>query len=134
MKLELAQYRELAAFAQFGSDLDKATQETLARGARLVELLKQGQYEPMPVEKQVMQIYAATNQRRPEQARLDARRAGVGRAALGEGVPRVHGRQATRSWPKDIAAKRELTADIKTALNKGITEFNDVFQASLGKA
>src|SRR5512140_2455173 len=60
MKLELAQYRELAAFAQFGSDLDKATQETLARGARLVEVLKQGQYSPMSVEKQVIQIYAAT--------------------------------------------------------------------------
>src|SRR5213075_874406 len=61
LKLELAQYRELAAFAQFGSDLDKATQEVLARGARLVELLKQGQYVPMPVARQVMQIYAATN-------------------------------------------------------------------------
>src|SRR4051794_34953081 len=61
LKLELAQYRELAAFAQFGSDLDKATQETLARGVRLVELLKQAQYSPLPVEKQVMQLYAATN-------------------------------------------------------------------------
>src|SRR6476646_6483362 len=61
LRLELAQYRELAAFAQFGSDLDKATQETLARGARLVELLKQGQYEPMSVGKQVMQLYAGTN-------------------------------------------------------------------------
>jgi translation elongation factor EF-G len=61
MKLDLAQYRELAAFAQFGSDLDKATQETLARGARLTELLKQPQYEPLPVARQVMQIYAATN-------------------------------------------------------------------------
>ena len=60
LKLELAQYRELAAFAQFGSDLDKATQETLARGARLAEVLKQGQYSPIPVEKQVIQIYAAT--------------------------------------------------------------------------
>src|ERR1700748_2294039 len=53
MRLELAQYRELAAFSQFGSDLDKATQETLARGARLTEILKQGQYVPMPVEKQI---------------------------------------------------------------------------------
>src|SRR5512138_1188987 len=61
MKLELAQYRELAAFAQFGSDLDKATQETLARGERLMEVLKQGQYVPMPVEKQVTQIYVATS-------------------------------------------------------------------------
>src|SRR5687768_11925372 len=60
LKLELAQYRELAAFAQFGSDLDKGTQETLARGARLVELLKQDQYRPLPVEQQVVQIYAAT--------------------------------------------------------------------------
>src|SRR2546425_10346990 len=60
LRLDLAQYRELAAFAQFGSDLDKATQETLERGSRLTEILKQGQYEPMPVEKQIVQIYAGT--------------------------------------------------------------------------
>jgi len=60
LKLELAQYRELAAFAQFGSDLDKATQARLTRGERLVEILKQGQFEPMPVEKQVLVIYTAT--------------------------------------------------------------------------
>ena len=53
LRLDLAQYRELAAFAQFGSDLDKATQQQLDRGARLVEMLKQGQYEPLPVEQQV---------------------------------------------------------------------------------
>src|SRR5687767_2506974 len=61
LRLELAQYRALAAFAQFGSDLDKATQQQLARGARLTELLKQGQYTPLPVEKQVLILYAATN-------------------------------------------------------------------------
>src|SRR6202171_5980748 len=61
MRLELAQYRELAAFAQFGSDLDKATQEALARGARTVEILKQPQYRPMSVEHQVMIIFAVTN-------------------------------------------------------------------------
>lgn len=61
LKLELAQYRELQAFAQFGSDLDKATQARLNRGARLVEITKQGQYQPMPVEKQVMSIWAVTN-------------------------------------------------------------------------
>ena len=61
IKLELAQYRELAAFAQFGSDLDAATQKTLARGARLTELLKQPQYAPMPVEEQVVSIFAGTN-------------------------------------------------------------------------
>jgi F-type H+-transporting ATPase subunit alpha len=59
LRLELAQYRELAAFAQFGSDLDAATQRQLNRGARLVEVLKQGQYVPMPVERQVVEIYAA---------------------------------------------------------------------------
>ncbi|MDQ3168753.1 MAG: F0F1 ATP synthase subunit alpha [Acidobacteriota bacterium] len=61
LRLELAQYRELAAFAQFGSDLDKATQAQLNRGRRLVEVLKQPQYQPLAVEKQVAIIYAATN-------------------------------------------------------------------------
>jgi F-type H+-transporting ATPase subunit alpha len=60
IKLELAQYREMAAFAQFGSDLDASTQKLLARGARLTELLKQPQYSPMPVEEQVASIYAGT--------------------------------------------------------------------------
>jgi F-type H+-transporting ATPase subunit alpha len=60
LKLNLAQYREMAAFAQFGSDLDKATQEQLANGERLTEVLKQGQYQPMPAEEQVIAIYAAT--------------------------------------------------------------------------
>ncbi len=60
IKLELAQYREMAAFAQFGSDLDASTQKLLARGARLTELLKQAQYAPMPVEDQVASIYAGT--------------------------------------------------------------------------
>ncbi|MEQ9652657.1 MAG: F0F1 ATP synthase subunit alpha [Sandaracinaceae bacterium] len=61
LRLDLAQYREMAAFAQFASDLDKATQQQLSRGQRLVEILKQGQYVPMEVEKQVAVIYAATN-------------------------------------------------------------------------
>jgi F-type H+-transporting ATPase subunit alpha len=61
IKLELAQYREMAAFAQFGSDLDAATQKLLARGARLTELLKQPQYNPMPIEEQVASIYAGTS-------------------------------------------------------------------------
>jgi F-type H+-transporting ATPase subunit alpha len=61
LRLDLAQFRELAAFAQFGSDLDKATQSMLARGERLVEILKQAQYAPIPVEKQICLIFAATN-------------------------------------------------------------------------
>ena len=59
LKLELAQYREVAAFAQFGSDLDAATQYLLNRGARLTEVLKQGQFVPMPIEQQVVVIYVA---------------------------------------------------------------------------
>ncbi len=61
LRLDLAQYREMAAFAQFGSDLDKATQAQLARGSRLVEILKQPQYRPLPVEKQILLIFAGTN-------------------------------------------------------------------------
>jgi F-type H+-transporting ATPase subunit alpha len=61
LRLDLAQYREMAAFAQFGSDLDKATQAQLARGSRLVEILKQPQYRPLSVEKQILIIFAGTN-------------------------------------------------------------------------
>jgi F-type H+-transporting ATPase subunit alpha len=61
LRLDLAQYQELAAFAQFGTDLDKATQARLSRGERIMELLKQGQYQPMPVEEQIVVIYAAVN-------------------------------------------------------------------------
>ena len=60
LRLDLAQYRELEAFAAFGSDLDKATQQQLTRGARLVEILKQPQYEPLSMEKQVTILYAGT--------------------------------------------------------------------------
>ncbi|MDP4192377.1 MAG: F0F1 ATP synthase subunit alpha, partial [Bacteroidota bacterium] len=61
LKLDLAQFRELEAFAKFGSDLDKATMKTLSKGARLVELLKQGLYQPVPVEKQIVSVYVGTN-------------------------------------------------------------------------
>ena len=61
LRLDLAQYREMAAFAQFGSDLDRATQMQLERGVRLVEILKQPQYRPIPNEKQVLVIFAANN-------------------------------------------------------------------------
>jgi len=61
IKLELAQYREMEAFSQFASDLDASTQRLLARGARLTELLKQPQYQPLPMEEQVVSIYAGVN-------------------------------------------------------------------------
>ncbi|MBX5483457.1 MAG: F0F1 ATP synthase subunit alpha [Myxococcaceae bacterium] len=129
MKLELAQYRELAAFAQFGSDLDKATQETLARGARLVELLKQVQYAPMPVEEQVIQIYAATNKDDPNKRGWirDIEPKDVQRWAK-EFVDFVKSK-----YPdilSQIRERKELKDDTKAALNKAISEFNELFAAS----
>ncbi|MGV3625504.1 MAG: F0F1 ATP synthase subunit alpha [Archangium sp.] len=131
MKLDLAQYRELAAFAQFGSDLDKATQETLARGARLTELLKQAQYEPLPVARQVMQIYAATD-------KSDANKRGWLREIPVVDIVRWAKEFlefADGKFPnvqKSIEEKRELTADIKAELGKAITEFNSVFVKTPG--
>ena len=131
LKLDLAQYRELAAFAQFGSDLDKATQETLARGARLTELLKQAQYEPLPVARQVMQIYAATNKDDPNK-----------RGWLRD-IPVVDIQRWAKEFldfcdakfsgvQKSIEEKRELTNEIKAELNKAISEFNATFQVTAG--
>jgi F-type H+-transporting ATPase subunit alpha len=105
LRLSLAQYRELEAFAQFGSDLDVATQRQLARGARLVEVLKQPQYRPMPVEEQVAVIYAVTN------GHLDE-------------VDLAHVRQWERNFLEYLRASRgEVLADIRTkkALDDDIT-------------
>ena len=106
LRLDLAQYRELAAFAQFGSDLDKSTQAQLNRGARLVEILKQPQYEPLAVERQVAIIYAGTN------GYLDnvraRRRARVRDRALP--VPRDAG---TRRSSRGIAEKKQLDDELK---------------------
>jgi F-type H+-transporting ATPase subunit alpha len=122
MKLDLAQYRELAAFAQFGSDLDKATQETLARGARMVEVLKQGQF---------MQLYAAINRDDPKK-RGWIREIPVADVVrwMREFLDFADGKYPNIS--KDLQTKRELTNDIKTALNKAISEFNEVFQPTPG--
>jgi F-type H+-transporting ATPase subunit alpha len=127
LKLDLAQYRELAAFAQFGSDLDKATQETLARGARLVEILKQGQYAPMPVEHQVIQIYGASNRDDPGKRgwARDIPVADMTRWAT-ELVEFVESKYP--AVPSTIREKKELTADAKTALNQALAEFNQLFQ------
>ena len=127
MRLELAQFRELAAFAQFGSDLDKSTQEALARGERLVEVLKQAQHQPLPVEKQVIQLYAATTK--------GANGVGWIRNVAVEDVRRYMVELTAfmdSSYPevgKMILEKKELSADVKTALDKALTAFADVFQA-----
>jgi F-type H+/Na+-transporting ATPase subunit alpha len=127
LKLELAQYRELAAFAQFGSDLDKATQDTLARGERMVEVLKQGQYQPMPVEKQVIQIYVATTQ---DENRVNWIRnvpvEQVGRymKELMEFLDARH-----PELGKSIAEKKALDDGIKAGMNKALVEFRGIFKA-----
>ena len=126
LRLELAQYRELAAFSQFGSDLDKATQESLARGERLVEVLKQDQYRPMPVQIQVAQIFAATG--RDENGRGWIRDVPV------EEVRRYMSELEeflTNRHPeigKLIVEKKELTDEIKEKLNAALKEFRGVFQ------
>jgi F-type H+-transporting ATPase subunit alpha len=74
LRLDLAQFRALEAFAQFGSELDKASQQQLSRGARVVEVLKQPQYDPQPVEREVVQIYAVTNGAMDEFPVADAKR------------------------------------------------------------
>ena len=133
MKLALAQYRELAAFAQFGSDLDKATQETLANGERLVEILKQGQYEPMPQENQVLQIYAATN-RDDERKRgwiRDVPTADVQRWAK-EFIDFVQSKYP--QIPQEIREKKEFSNENKGRINKALTEFNGLFQATPAKS
>ncbi|HEY1087411.1 MAG TPA: F0F1 ATP synthase subunit alpha [Archangium sp.] len=135
MKLDLAQYRELAAFAQFGSDLDKATQETLARGARLTELLKQPQYEPLTVAQQCMQIYAATN-------KDDANKRGWLRDIPVADVSRWCREFLEFCAAKYPAVEKRLgeTKEFPVAnkqpsdpeLNKALTEFNAVFQKTPG--
>lgn len=131
MKLDLAQYRELAAFAQFGSDLDKVTQSTLARGARLTELLKQDQYAPLSVARQVMQIYAATN-------RDDAEKRGWLSDISVLDVQRwakEFGEFCDVKYPaieKTLNEKNELTAEVKAQLNEALASFNASFHKTPG--
>ena len=132
LRLELAQYRELAAFAQFGSDLDKATQETLERGARLTEILKQGQYEPMPVEKQIVQIYAGTQKDKSGVVWI-------------RGIPVTEVQRYTKELIefmdtrhpevlKLLREKRDLTDEVRSALDAALEEFKSVFKPSTAKA
>jgi F-type H+/Na+-transporting ATPase subunit alpha len=121
LRLELAQYREMAAFAQFGSDLDQATQRQLNRGARLVELLKQGQYQPLSVEKQILIIYAGTNGFVDE----------LPLAALKKYEQDLNSFMESKHPDifADILKKRELDGDLRGKLNKALEEFKGQFQA-----
>ncbi len=119
LRLDLAQYRELAAFAQFGSDLDKATQSQLTRGARLVEILKQPQYVPLPVERQVALIYAGTNGHLDNIALSDVRAYEVGLYQFMETRhPNVF---------RSIAEKKQLDDQIKAALDAAVKEYGSEF-------
>ena len=122
LRLDLAQYRELAAFAQFGSDLDKATLNQLNRGRRLVEVLKQPQYQPLPVEKQVIIIYAAIN------GYLDA----VAVEQLRDYEVELYKFLDTRRAQllAAVAEKKELNDQIKSDLNQTLKEFGDQFLAA----
>jgi F-type H+-transporting ATPase subunit alpha len=115
LRLDLAQYRELAAFAQFGSDLDKATQSQLNRGARLVELLKQPQYEPLPVERQVAIIYAGTV------GHLDNVPVSELRLFETELYKFLETRHA--NILRGIAEKKQLDDQLKAALDAAVKEF-----------
>jgi F-type H+-transporting ATPase subunit alpha len=125
LRIDLAQYRALEAFAKFGSDLDKSTLAELRRGARLVELLKQGQYLPMPVEKQVVAIYAGTN------GYLDEIPAGeVGRCEQ-EFLNMMDLKHA--DFLLEIARTKQLTDDITARLKDILASFMATFKNSLKK-
>src|SRR6187455_389088 len=121
LRLDLAQYRELAAFAQFGSDLDKSTQQQLNRGARLVEILKQGQYSPLAVAQQVVIIYAGTN------GQLDAVPvADIGRYQTGLATFMETQRPGIL---QRITEKDGLTDSVRAALDTAVKEFAKDFEA-----
>jgi F-type H+-transporting ATPase subunit alpha len=124
LRLDLAQYRELAAFAQFGSDLDKSTQLQLARGQRMVEILKQGQYAPLTVEKQIAIIFAGT-QGALDDVPVDQIRSFE--EFLYPFLERTHPRLTS-----DIANKKELTDELREALAKALGEAKAEFIASRG--
>ncbi len=126
LRLELAQYRELAAFSQFGSDLDKATQETLARGERLVEVLKQGQYQPMPVEKQVIQIYSATS-KDPKTNQIWLRPVPVAQVGRYLKELLVYMDANHTEVGKTIMEKKQLDDPLRASLDKALTGFKDLF-------
>jgi F-type H+-transporting ATPase subunit alpha len=121
LRLDLAQYRELAAFAQFGSDLDKATQQKLNRGARLVELLKQPQYQPMIDYEQVVSIYAATKGFMDE---VPLESVSAFETALLDFI-----RTSKADLLKAIAEKKALDKDIEERLQAAINEFKKDFKA-----
>ncbi len=120
LKLDMAQYRELEAFAQFGSDLDEETKKKLERGKRVVEILKQGQYRPQPVEKQIAILYAVS---RGMLDGIDPEKLAAFETQLFEHLDANYSQLLN-----DIVAKGELTAEIEESLKKAISELADSFE------
>jgi F-type H+-transporting ATPase subunit alpha len=115
LRLDLAQYREMAAFAQFGSDLDKTTQAQLARGTRMVELLKQDQYAPLSVEMQIVGIFAGIN------GYVDDIPVNEARRFEAELIRYIDSEQ--KALRQDIATKKALDADLTARLKAAVSEF-----------
>ncbi|MEJ7709705.1 MAG: F0F1 ATP synthase subunit alpha [Pyrinomonadaceae bacterium] len=122
LRLDLAQFRELQAFSQFGSDLDKATQAQLARGQRLMEILKQPQYKPMPVEKQILIIWAATNGHVDDVPVDQVRRFETDMIQFVE--------NSDPGLLNDIREKKTINDQIKTSLAEVITDFKRTWSST----
>lgn len=123
LRLDLAQYRELVTFTQFGSELDKATQAQLTRGERMIEILKQGQYEPLPVAKQVLIIYAGTNGFLDDLPISSIKKF---ETEFYDFMEKLH-----PDIEIQIETKRELSSDLKIKLDKAIEEFKTKFKERL---
>lgn len=121
LRLELAQYEELAAFAQFGSDLDKESMKRLEKGKRLTEIMKQPQYKPMPVEKQIMILYAVVNEYVMD---IDVSKLKAFQEGLLEYIDTHY-----RDLGKSIIEKKSLTDEINSELDKAIKEYKNIFIA-----
>ena len=125
LRLDLAQYRELEAFAAFGSDLDAASKAQLERGQRLVELLKQAQYQPMATEDQVVSIWAATTGKLDEVPVSDIRRFEK------ELLEYLHRKE--QGLMTSIKEGGKMSDDTLTAIADGIADFKKQFETSDGK-
>ena len=121
LRIELAQFREMAAFAQFSSDLDATTKRQLDRGERLVEVMKQGQFMPLPVEKQIVIIYAATN------GHLDALPVTAVQRYEKELYAFLEAKHA--AVLPAVRDKKELTNDVKGKLDAALADFGKLFKA-----
>ena len=123
LRLDLAQYRELEAFAAFGSDLDKATQKQLTRGARLVEILKQPQYKPLPVERQVTILFAGTRGFLDKYAVNELAKYEAGLYPfIEERYPQIL---------KELSEKNEISDDLDKLMTEALNAYDEEFKDTI---